>query len=62
MLVALLIAATLWGLLATMVAVRNPFPFPDRGHRLFGVPDHNAQRVVLEILKTAGLPLRAPRS
>lgn len=36
--------------------VRNPLPFPDRGHRCFAVPNERAARVVAEILeKIAGL-------
>ena len=29
---------------------RNPLPFPDRGHRIFGVPDERARRTVVELL------------
>lgn len=43
--------ATVWALLATLIIVRNPFPFPDRGHRVFGVPDERARSVVVNIIE-----------
>jgi hypothetical protein len=46
---------TLWALVATAMVIRNPFPFPDRGHRLFGVSDEQARKAVLEVLKDSGL-------
>lgn len=34
--------------------VRNPFPFPDRGHRCFAVPGENAAKTVVSILQRFG--------
>jgi len=49
----------IWALAATlMLFFRNPLPFPDRGHRTFGVPDTRAQKTVVKILADVGLPLR----
>jgi hypothetical protein len=58
MMPALLIVSVVWAVTATIMVLRNPLPFPDRGHRLFGVPDLKAQAVVLRILDEARLPLR----
>jgi hypothetical protein len=55
MLLILLFLVLGWAVIATMMVIRNPFPFPDRGHRLFGVPDDRARETVLSILKQAGL-------
>ena len=54
----LLLITTLWAIVATWMVIKNPLPFPDRGHRLFGVPSRNAQKIVLEIMRESGLPLR----
>lgn len=56
-----LFAITLiWAVAVTIFCfVRNPLPFPDRGHRCFAVPNEQASRVVVTILaKLAGLPER----
>jgi len=42
---------TLWGLVATILHFRNPLPIPDKGHRLYGVPDELARRIVVQILQ-----------
>ena len=49
-----------WAVAVTIFCfVRNPLPFPDRGHRCFAVPNEQAARVVVAILgKLAGLPER----
>jgi hypothetical protein len=52
----------LWAILGTMWAIvmtcflfyRNPLPFPDQGHRLYGVPDDKARQVVVQILEEVG--------
>lgn len=46
------VAATVWALVATLMIVRNPFPFPDRGHRVFGVKDEANRAVVVKIIET----------
>lgn len=38
--------------------VRNPLPFPDRGHRCFAVPSEKAAKTVVRILGNLGLPER----
>lgn len=55
---ALLIFALFWAVIATIMLVKNPLPVPDRGHRLFGVPSPDARRVVLAILRDAGQSAR----
>lgn len=55
---ALWLLTLLWAVTATVMLFRNPFPVPDRRHRLFGVPDELANRAVVEILSRAGIPLR----
>jgi hypothetical protein len=48
-----------WALAVTIFwLVRNPLPFPDRGHRCFAVADEKAAGVVLKILSFVGLPER----
>jgi len=42
--------ATVWALVATVLHFRNPLPFPDRGHRLYGVADERARRAVVRML------------
>lgn len=44
--------ATIWACLTTLIIVRNPFPFPDRGHRVFGVKDERARAAVVKIIET----------
>ena len=58
MLLILLALTSIWALVATIMVVRNPLPFPDRGHRLFAVPDERARRVTLSILAETGLSPR----
>src|SRR3989344_1998701 len=56
----LFLIALVWATAVTMFfLIRNPLPFPDRGHRCFAVPNEQAARVVVTILgKLAGLPER----
>ena len=51
------IIATIWALAATVMQFRNPLPFPDRGHRAYGVPDERARQVVVRVLQEV-TPLR----
>src|SRR3989442_1630003 len=51
------IVATLWAIGATAMHIRNPLPFPDRGHRAYGVPDEKARQTVVNILQEV-TPLR----
>jgi hypothetical protein len=44
--------ATLWALVATILHFRNPLPIPDKGHRLYGVPDERARKVVVQLLRS----------
>ncbi len=54
------LVALIWASVVTVFCfIRNPLPFPDRGHRCFAVPTENAAKVVVAILdKIAGLPER----
>jgi hypothetical protein len=56
----LFVVALVWAVMVTVFwLVRNPLPFPDRGHRCFAVPNEQAAKAVVEILgKLAGLPER----
>lgn len=56
----LFVIALVWAIAVTIFCfVRNPLPFPDRGHRCFAVPNEQAAKVVTTILgKLAGLPER----
>lgn len=45
------IFATVWAIVATLIIVRNPFPFPDRGHRVFGVKDERTRAAVVKIIE-----------
>ena len=56
----LFVSALVWAITVTILCfVRNPLPFPDRGHRCFAVPNEQAARVVVTILgKLAKLPER----
>lgn len=45
------IAATAWACISTLMIVRNPFPFPDRGHRVFGVRDEKTRVAVVKIIE-----------
>lgn len=52
MLTIVLIAISLWALVITvMFFYRNPLPFPDRGHRIFGVPNEKARHDVVNLLR-----------
>lgn len=42
--------ATLWAAVATILHYRNPLPVPDKGHRIYGVPDERARQVVVSML------------
>src|SRR5260370_37592381 len=48
----------LWACAVTALLIRNPLPFPDRGHRLFSVPDDRARQTVTTLLTRAGLKPR----
>ena len=37
-----------------MLLYRNPLPFPDRGHRRYGVKDDRGRKVVVNLLKDIG--------
>jgi hypothetical protein len=50
-----LLITLIWALAATALLIKNPFPFPDRGHRLFSVSDDRARQVVTSIFADAGL-------
>jgi hypothetical protein len=56
----LFLAAAVWAAVASVFLLyRNPLPFPDRGHRCFGVRDDAAARAVASILgEIGGLPER----
>jgi hypothetical protein len=58
MLLTLLVVVCIWAIVATLMVFRNPFPFPDRGHRLYGVPNEHARRTVMNILRGSGLQPR----
>lgn len=55
---ALWLITLVWAVTATAMFFRNPLPIPDRGHRLFGVPDERAHQALLDIVARAGIPLR----
>jgi len=46
----LFVLSLLWAIIATIMLLKNPLPFPDNGHRVFGVPDENARAVVVDLL------------
>src|SRR5256885_2259702 len=46
--------ATLWALIVTIILFRNPFPFPDRGHRAYGLSSEEARKAVLKVLREVG--------
>ena len=56
----LFLIVLIWTVAVTIFCfVRNPLPFPDRGHRCFAVPNEHAAKIVVTILgKLAGLPER----
>jgi hypothetical protein len=52
MLLGIWIITFIWAVVVTVLFFyRNPLPFPDRGHRVFGVPDEEARRVVVDLLQ-----------
>jgi len=51
------IVATIWAIATTVMHFRNPLPFPDHGHRAYGVPDERARQAVVKILQEV-TPLR----
>jgi hypothetical protein len=51
------VIATVWAAAATVMLFRNPLPFPDHGHRIFGVPDEQARKAVVKVLQEV-TPLR----
>lgn len=44
----------MWAATATILLIRNPLPFPDRGHRLYGVKDDHGRQIVVEMLRRVG--------
>ena len=44
-------SATIWAVIMTILIFRNPLPFPDRGHRIFGVADEHARATVIKIIE-----------
>ena len=46
----------LWAVLVTIMLLHNPLPFPDTGHRVFGVPDDRARRTVVSVIEKLGGP------
>lgn len=54
MLIFLFILTFLWALVATMMVIRNPFPFPDHGHRCFGVRSEQARQTVVQVIEKIG--------
>jgi hypothetical protein len=51
------VVATIWAIGATAMHIRNPLPFPDHGHRAYGVPDEKARATVVKVLQQV-TPLR----
>ncbi|SRR6266404_3669118 len=49
--------ATIWAVAATLMHICNPLPFPDHGHRAYGVPDEKARAAVVRVLQQV-TPLR----
>jgi hypothetical protein len=45
------VVATVWATAATVLIFYNPLPFPDRGHRIFGVRDERARSVVVKLIE-----------
>ncbi len=43
--------ATIWATITTILIFRNPLPFPDRGHRIFGVADERARAAVVKVIE-----------
>ena len=59
-LVCVCVCVFVWAITVTIFFfIRNPLPFPDRGHRCFAVPNEQAARIVVTILgKIGGLSER----
>ena len=51
MTIAILVFTLIWACIATLMVVRNPFPFPDRGHRCFSVRDEKARQSVVKTIE-----------
>ena len=45
------VLATVWAIIFTFLFFHNPLPFPDRGHRVFGVKDETTRAVVVKIIE-----------
>ena len=43
--------ATVWAGIFTLLFIHNPLPFPDRGHRIFGVKDEPTRATVVKIIE-----------
>lgn len=54
MFTALWVLTLIWAIVATIMIIRNPLPFPDRGHRCFGVNSEFARKTVIQILEITG--------
>lgn len=48
------ITSTVWAVIATAMLIRNPLPFPDRGHRSYALPSEETRQVVLKVLRHIG--------
>jgi hypothetical protein len=48
------IVGTGWAVLVTIMLLRNPLPFPDRGHRAYALPHEDARQIVLQVLNEIG--------
>ncbi len=46
------ILTTVWAVVATILIFRNPLPFPDRGHRIFGVANEQTRADVVRVIET----------
>jgi hypothetical protein len=55
MLIALLVVAVIWAIVASMLVYRNPLPIPDWGHQCFEVPSEAAAQAVTSVLAKDGL-------
>lgn len=56
MLMILLVLLGVWAISATILLFgRNPLPVPDRGHRLYAVPNERARDAALQVFKLAGV-------
>ena len=53
LLIAWAILATVWAIVVTSLFIHNPLPFPDKGHRVFGVKDEATRAIVVKIIENA---------